>query len=253
MILGIIPARYSSTRFPGKPLALIHNKPMIQRVYEQAIKCESLQQVIVATDDERIESVVKDFGGKVMMTSSQHQSGTARCAEVIQNIDGDFDVVINIQGDEPFIVPGQIELLCACFKNDLSPPGQACQIASLRKRISRSDELFDSNVVKVVTSESGEALYFSRSAIPHHLGVSENYWLSLGVYYKHIGIYGYRKDVLEKLVLLPVNDLEKSESLEQLRWLANGYRIQIAITDDETISIDTPEDLHRAEKFFPEK
>jgi len=247
MILGIIPARYASTRFPGKPLSLIHGKSMIQRVYEQAMKCSSLQHVIVATDDERIESAVKSFGGNAMMTDDNHISGTDRCAEVIQKIAGDFDVVINIQGDEPFIQPSQIELLCSCFKNERT------EIATLIKKISHHDELFNPNLVKVVTGENGLALYFSRSAIPHQRNVSENYWVTNGVFYKHIGIYGYRKEVLEKIVSLPPNELEKAESLEQLRWLANGYHIQTAITDDETISIDTAEDLHRAEKFFQEK
>ncbi|HYV95457.1 MAG TPA: 3-deoxy-manno-octulosonate cytidylyltransferase [Chitinophagales bacterium] len=268
MILGIIPSRYASTRFPGKPLALIHGKPMIQRVYEQAMKCSSLQHVVVATDDERIERAVKDFGGNAMMTADHHQSGTERCSEVIQKIAGDFDVVINIQGDEPFIQPAQIELLCSCFKNgdlsrssrnlsqsnrDLSRLSRETQIATLIKKISHHEELFNSNLVKVVTAENGQAMYFSRSAIPHQRNVSENYWVTNGVFYKHIGIYGYRKDVLEKIVSLPPNDLEKAESLEQLRWLAHGYHIQTAITDDETIAIDTAEDLHRAEKFFPEK
>ena len=247
MILGIIPARYASTRFPGKPLALIHGKPMIQRVYEQAMKCSSLQHIIVATDDERIDSAVKNFGGNVMMTANNHQSGTERCAEVIQEIAGAFDVVINIQGDEPFIQPAQIELLCASFKNP------EIEIATLIKKISHHDELFNPNLVKVVTAENGQALYFSRSAIPHQRNVSENYWVTNGVFYKHIGIYGYRKDVLMRIVSLPANELEKAESLEQLRWLAHGFHIQTAITDDETIAIDTAEDLHHAEKFFPEK
>ena len=247
MILGIIPARYASTRFPGKPLALIHGKPMIQRVYDQALKCASLHHVIVATDDERIESAVKNFRGNVMITSSTHPSGTDRCAEVIKKIAGEFDVVINIQGDEPFIKPDQIELLCSCFKKE------DIQIATLIKKISKQEELFNANTVKVVIAENGKALYFSRSAIPHQRNVSENYWANNGVFYKHIGIYGYRKVVLEKIVLLPVNDLEKAESLEQLRWLAQGYSIQTAVTEDETIAIDTSEDLHHAEKFYSEK
>jgi 3-deoxy-manno-octulosonate cytidylyltransferase (CMP-KDO synthetase) len=155
--------------------------------------------------------------------------------------------VINIQGDEPFIQPQQIELLCSCFKNDKT------EIATLIKKISSHEELFNPNLVKVVTAENGRALYFSRSAIPHQRNVSENYWVTNGVFYKHIGIYGYRREVLEKIIGLPLNELEKAESLEQLRWLANGYHIQTAITDDETIAIDTAEDLHRAEKFSQEK
>lgn len=246
-ILCIIPARYASTRFPGKPLAHIHGKPMIQRVYEQAMKCASLKHVIVATDDERIESVVKGFRGNAVMTSSQHQSGTERCAEVMRKIQDDFDVVINIQGDEPFIKPSHIELLCSCFQKE------GTMIATLIKKISLHEELFNPNLVKAVIAENGEALYFSRSAIPHQRNVSENYWLGNGIFYKHMGIYGYRRDVLEKIVSLPPNELEKAESLEQLRWLAHGYRIQTAVTDDETIAIDTAEDLHRAEKFYQEQ
>ena len=247
MIVAIIPARYASTRFPGKPLALIHGKPMIQRVYEQALICTSLDRIIVATDDERIESTVKKFGGEVMITSDEHQSGTERCAEVISRLNGSYEVVINVQGDEPFIVPEQIEMLCSCFTKN------STQIATLIKHITSTEELFNPNIVKVVTKENGEALYFSRSSIPHHRDVLENYWVSMGIYYKHIGIYGYRSEVLHKIISLPPNELEKAESLEQLRWLANGFRIQTAITDAETIAIDTVEDLHRAEKFHSEK
>ena len=246
-IICIIPARYGSTRFPGKPLAQIHGKPMIQRVYEQAMKCASLQHVIVATDDERILSAVRDFRGNAVMTSSHHPSGTDRCAEAIQKITGDFDVVINIQGDEPFIKPAQIELLCSCFQKE------GTGIATLIKKISLHEELFNPNLVKVVIAENGEALYFSRSAIPHQRNVSQSYWLGNGLFYRHLGIYGYQRNVLEKIVALPLNELEKAESLEQLRWLAHGYRIQTAITDDETIAIDTAEDLHRAEKFYREQ
>jgi len=247
MILAIIPVRYASSRFPGKPLALIHGKPMIQRVHEQAMKCVSLNKVIVATDDERIEAAVNEFGGEVIITSSEHQSGTERCAEVISKVSGHFSVVINIQGDEPFVFPEQVELLCSCFQN------QSTQIATLIKRITRNDELFNPNVVKVVRAENGDALYFSRSSIPHHRDVFADYWVNMGIYYRHLGIYGYRKEVLEAIVKLPMNELEKAESLEQLRWLTNGFRIQTAITDLETISIDTAEDLQRAEKFHHEK
>lgn len=247
MFIGIIPAHYASSRFPGKPLALIHGKPMIQRVYEQAKKCASLNHIVIATDDERIEAVVKNFGGNVVLTSDAHDTGTERCAEAIAKIAADFNVVVNIQGDEPFIMPQQIELVCNCFSKNET------QIATLRKQITKNEELFNSNVVKVVVNEKEEAMYFSRSAIPNIRGAMENYWQNLGVFYKHIGIYGYRKEVLEKIVKLPHNALEKAESLEQLRWLANGYTIQTSITDDETIAIDTAEDLHRAEKFYQEK
>jgi len=241
--IAIIPARYSSTRFPGKPLALIHGKPMIQRVYEQVMK-SSVKKVVVATDDARIEQAVKEFGGEAVMTSQHHQSGTERCAEAIAKIKDDFDAVINVQGDEPFIKSSQIDLVCECFKNS------SVKIATLIKKISRNEELFNPNIVKVVVDVNHSALFFSRSPIPHFRSALENYWLNLGTYYKHIGIYGYERKTLEEIVKLPVHDLEKAESLEQLRWLANGFRIQTAETDEETISIDTPEDLQHAEKFY---
>lgn len=245
-ILAIIPARYASTRFPGKPLALIRGKTMIQRVYEQVTKCHQVDDVLVATDDERITNLVKGFGGKVMMTASSHQSGTDRCAEVVKNMIGEYDVVINVQGDEPFILPEQVTLLCNCFANE------SIEIATLIKRITKREELFNVNVVKVVLNEKNEAMYFSRSAIPHMRGVSEDYWINMANYYKHIGIYGYRTEVLTKIVDLPLNALEKAESLEQLRWLSNGFKIQTAITDTETISVDTIEDLEHARKFLHE-
>ncbi|MEO5675408.1 MAG: 3-deoxy-manno-octulosonate cytidylyltransferase [Chitinophagales bacterium] len=243
-ILGIIPARYASTRFPGKPLALIHGKPMIQHVHVQALKCSLLRRVIIATDDQRIYDAVKDFGGEVILTSKNHQSGTDRCSEVVKVIQEEYDVVINIQGDEPFIKPEQIDLLCSCFKSD------SVQIATLVKRILTEAELSNVNVVKVVMAENGRALYFSRSVIPYQRNVSKNLRVFDGKFYKHIGLYGYRKDILQKIAELPINDLEKAESLEQLRWLANGFQIQTAITEAETISIDTMEDLSTGENFF---
>lgn len=242
--IAIIPARYSSTRFPGKPLALIHGKPMIQRVYQQAKQCPQLTQVVVATDDERIEQCVKNFGGQVVMTSDQHQSGTERCAEAASLIDGSFTHVINVQGDEPFIQNSQIELLCNALKSSRT------RIATLIKKISRKEELFNPNVVKVTTDAAGRALYFSRSPIPHFRNAAENDWVQLSNYYKHIGIYGYEKSTLNEIVKLPSSELEKAEALEQLRWLVNGYAIQTALTDEETISIDTPEDLIQAEKIY---
>lgn len=245
-ILAIIPARYASTRFPGKPLAQIQGKSMIQRVYEQVKKSRSVDEVMVATDDERIKSMVKEFGGKVMMTSANHSSGTDRCAEVVENMIGDFEVVINIQGDEPFILPEQIDLIGNCFSKS------HIEIATLIKRITRREELFNANTVKVVINEKHEALYFSRSAIPHLRGVSEDYWPGMGIYYKHVGIYGYRAEILKSLVKLPMSALEKAESLEQLRWLANGYHIQTAETDLDTIAVDTIEDLEHARKFLHE-
>ncbi|MBA2423670.1 MAG: 3-deoxy-manno-octulosonate cytidylyltransferase [Chitinophagales bacterium] len=245
-ILAIIPARYSSVRFPGKPLADINGKPMVQRVYEQVKKCSSIKDIVVATDDERIINAVNSIGGKAVLTLPDHQSGTDRCAEVIQRHKENFDVIINVQGDEPFIAPDQIELIASCFKN------QEIQIATLIKRITQSPELFDSSKVKVVINEKEEAMYFSRFPIPFLRGVSEELWLENSVYYKHIGIYGYRTEVLSQIVKLPVHLLEKAESLEQLRWLANGYRIQTALTELESISVDTIEDLNAARKFLNE-
>ncbi|MBK6481633.1 MAG: 3-deoxy-manno-octulosonate cytidylyltransferase [Chitinophagaceae bacterium] len=243
-ILAVIPARYASTRFPGKPLAIIQGKSMIQRVYEQAQKCKALNAVVVATDDLRIEQAVKQFNGRVVMTSGTHQSGTERCAEVAADIEDDFDVVINVQGDEPFIQPGQIALLANCFMQETT------DIATLVKRITAASELSNPNTVKVVLDEKRKALYFSRSAIPYQRNIPVEQWLNSGMYYKHIGIYGYRKNALEEIVKLPPNELEQAESLEQLRWLANGYRIQTAITELETISVDTPEDLIRVNQFI---
>lgn len=242
--IAIIPARYSSTRFPGKPLALIHGKPMIQRVYEQVMKSRKVSNVVVATDDLRIEQAVKNFGGHVVMTSGEHQSGTERCAEAIAQLPGSIDYVINVQGDEPFIQSSQIDLLCTVFD---SPE---VKIATLVKKISRSNELFNPNVVKAVINNAGQAMYFSRSPIPHHRNAMENYWVNLGNYYKHIGMYGYEKNTLTEIVTMPLNELEKAESLEQLRWLANGIPIHTTLTEEETISIDTPEDLQQAEKFY---
>jgi 3-deoxy-manno-octulosonate cytidylyltransferase (CMP-KDO synthetase) len=243
-ILAVIPARYASTRFPGKPLTIIKGKSMIQRVYEQAQKCKALNAVVVATDDLRIEQAVKQFNGRVVMTSESHQSGTERCAEVAANIEDDFDVVINVQGDEPFIQPGQIALLANCFMQETT------DIATLVKQISLETELANPNTVKVVLDEHGKALYFSRSTIPYQRNIPLEQWLTGGIFYKHIGIYGYRKNVLQEIVKLPPNNLEQAESLEQLRWLANGYRIQTAITELETISVDTPEDLIRVNQFI---
>jgi 3-deoxy-manno-octulosonate cytidylyltransferase (CMP-KDO synthetase) len=243
-ILAVIPARYASTRFPGKPLAIIKGKSMIQRVYEQAQKCKALNDVVVATDDLRIEQAVKQFNGRVVMTSDSHQSGTERCAEVAANIEDDFDVVINVQGDEPFIQPGQIALLANCFMQETT------DIATLVKRITAESELSNPNTVKVVLDEKQKALYFSRSTIPYQRNFPVDQWLNSGLYYKHIGIYGYRINILQEIVKLPPNNLEQAESLEQLRWLANGYRIQTAITELETISVDTPEDLIRVNQFI---
>lgn len=236
-ILGIIPARYESSRFPGKPLVDIMGKSMIQRVYEQANKAASLNKVIIATDDSRIVDHINEWGGNVMMTSSEHASGTDRCQEVLSAQDEDFDIVVNIQGDEPFIDPSQIEKVTECFTN------QETQISSLAKKISAKEELFNPNSVKVVIGENGKALYFSRAVIPFLRAVEEKDYLTKGVFYKHLGIYAYRASVLNEICRLPQSILEKAESLEQLRWLSAGYKIAMGITEIEGISVDTPEDL----------
>lgn len=237
-ILGIIPARYASTRFPGKPLVDIAGKSMIQRVYEQAKKCIHLSEVIVATDDDRIFEHVDDFGGKAIMTSSNHQSGTDRCAEVAEKYP-EYDVIINIQGDEPYIDPEQITKLISCF-NDAGT-----QIATLIKKVSTNEELHNTNSPKVIINKSSEAIYFSRSPLPHIRGQEPQNWLQHFTYFKHIGIYGYRADILQQITKLPVSSLEKAESLEQLRWMENGYKIKVAETELETYAIDTPEDLEK--------
>lgn len=240
--IGIIPARYASTRFPGKPLADMKGKPMIQRVYEQ-VK-EVLDMVCVATDDHRIEAAVKAFGGKVVMTSDQHKSGTDRCYEAFTQIGSGYDIIINIQGDEPFIHPEQIETLKSCFTD------ASVDIATLVKPFQADadfeSELFNSNTPKVVFNKNQEAMYFSRSIIPYIRGKEYTEWLASHTFYKHIGLYAYRADVLKAITLLPQSPLELAESLEQLRWLENGYKIKVGITHRETIGIDTPEDMEKA-------
>jgi 3-deoxy-manno-octulosonate cytidylyltransferase (CMP-KDO synthetase) len=239
-ILGIIPARYASTRFPGKPLVDIAGKSMIQRVYEQAKKCTHLTEVIAATDDDRIFKHVTDFGGVAVMTSSDHQSGTDRCAEVAQK-HPTYDVIINIQGDEPYIDPEQITKLISCFNNT------GTQIATLIKEILTEQELHNTNSPKVIINKHSEAIYFSRSPLPHIRGQEPQHWLQHFTYFKHIGIYGYRADILQQITKLPVSPLEKAESLEQLRWIENSYKIKVAETELETYAIDTPEDLNNLE------
>ncbi len=238
-ILGIIPARYGSTRFPGKPLIDIGGKSMIQRVYEQSLKSTSLKKIIVATDDERIAEHVLNFGGEVSITSSTHQSGTDRCAEVLHNEKGEFDIVINIQGDEPFINPAQIDLLAVCF-DDIE-----IQIATLIKKIVLEEDIRNPNIVKAIRNFKNEAIYFSRSPIPYRRNPEAEI-----SYFKHIGIYGYRSDVLREITKLPIGNLEKAESLEQLRWVENGYRIGVKETIIESLSIDTPDDLKHVEKYL---
>ncbi|MCX7986894.1 MAG: 3-deoxy-manno-octulosonate cytidylyltransferase [Bacteroidales bacterium] len=244
--IGIIPARYASTRFPGKPLVEIKGKSMIQRVYEQA--CKALEYVVVATDDERIYNHVESFGGKVVMTSDQHRSGTDRCAEAIRKVQPDypstpFDVVINIQGDEPFIQPEQLRLLKSCFDEDIS-------IATLAKPIESAEELFNPNVVKVIINRNNRAIYFSRAVIPYQRNEEQQTWLQKYCYLKHIGIYAYRVPVLKEITQLPPSSLECAESLEQNRWIENEYSIYVQHTNMETVAIDTPEDLEKVQLMF---
>jgi 3-deoxy-manno-octulosonate cytidylyltransferase (CMP-KDO synthetase) len=240
-ILGIIPARYASTRFPGKPLISIAGKSMIQRVWERCGTAECLSKLVVATDDVRIESEVKKFGGKVLMTSTDHPTGTDRCREALEQAESifgeTFDAVINIQGDEPFVHPEHIRLVASCFAS------AETQLATLAKKISRTEDLFNPNIIKVVCTLGQEALYFSRSPIPYLRGKENGQWVSEGKYMKHIGIYGYRTDVLKRITEMPPSHLETSESLEQLRWLENGLRIQVRETDLESRSVDSPADL----------
>lgn len=240
--IGIIPARYASTRFPGKPLALLGGKPVIQRVYEQVAPL--LSATYVATDDDRIYEAVTQFGGQAIMTASTHKSGTDRIEEAMQKIGGDYDVVVNIQGDEPFVRREQIEALCACFSDPTT------QIATLGKPFESIEATDNPNSPKIVTDNNGFALYFSRSIIPFVRGKEKQDWLQAYPFLKHLGLYAYRRKVLSEITRLPQSSLEIAESLEQLRWLQNGYRIRVAITEQETVGIDTPEDLERAEKFL---
>jgi len=238
--LGVIPARYGSTRFPGKPLVQIDGKSMIRRVYEQASGSAGLSRVVVATDDDRICSHVRDFGGEAIMTSTHHRSGTERIGEVLEILElsgEEYPVVVNIQGDEPMLDPGQIDRLIQCFRKPET------QIGTLVMKIIRDNELLNPNVVKVVMDQQQNALYFSRATIPHLRDIPAEEWLLHGIHYKHIGLYAYRTDVLKQIVKLPAGSLETVESLEQLRWLENGFRISVVITEHESIAIDTPEDL----------
>jgi 3-deoxy-manno-octulosonate cytidylyltransferase (CMP-KDO synthetase) len=241
-ILGIIPARFASTRFAGKPLAEISGKSMIRRVFEQAQK-SSLKHIVVATDDARIFEHVVAFGGKAVMTSPQHASGTDRCREALDLQWENFDYVINIQGDEPFIAPAQIDLLSSLLDGSV-------ELATLMKSIDNEYDLFNPNVVKIITTAQGNAIYFSRAAIPFQRSHPPSEWHTHHSYFKHIGMYAYRSDTLHAISRLPISSLEKSESLEQLRWIENGFRIKVATTQQETIGVDTPEDLQKAETYL---
>ena len=243
--LAIIPARYASTRFPGKPLARLGGKPVIQRVYEQVAGV--LDDAVVATDDERIRDAVRAFGGRVEMTSPAHRSGTDRCWEAYCKQGREYDVVVNVQGDEPFIRPSQLEAVKRCFDDP------ATDIATLVKPFTEADGLAaleNPNSPKVVLDAQSRAIYFSRSVIPYLRGVPREEWLARHTFYKHIGLYAFRTDVLRAVTALPQSPLELAESLEQLRWLENGYKIGVGISEVETIGIDTPEDLEKAERFL---
>lgn len=240
-IVGIIPARYASTRFPAKPLADIAGQTMIEWVYSQAKKSSQLDRVIVATDNQKIHDHVKSKGGEVCMTSENHVSGTDRCAEALASTGEQFDYVINIQGDEPFIDPRQIDLLASLLDGE-------AELATLIKKITDADALHNSNIVKVIRNAKNEAIYFSRSPLPHLRNVPKEKWFEQQDYFKHIGMYGYRSDILGEITQLAPSTLELAESLEQLRWIENGYKIKLAETDIESMGIDTPEDLERAVK-----
>jgi 3-deoxy-manno-octulosonate cytidylyltransferase (CMP-KDO synthetase) len=234
-IIGVIPARYHSTRFPGKPLAMILGKSMIRRVYEQAMKANCLSGVTVATDDDRIFSHVTGFGGKAVMTSPNHKSGTERCGEVLEKHgSAPVDAVINIQGDEPFIDPGQIDKVGSLLK------GPDTEIATLARMIETEEEIHDPNTVKVVINEKQNALYFSRAPIPYVRSAGPDQWKNQKFHYKHIGIYGYKANVLREILKLPESYTEKAESLEQLRWLSGGYEIRVGITSSNSNAVDHP-------------
>jgi 3-deoxy-manno-octulosonate cytidylyltransferase (CMP-KDO synthetase) len=238
MILGVIPARYDSSRFPGKPLADILGKSMIQRVYEQAKKSSKLQDVVVATDDDSIFKHVKSFGGNAVMTERNHPSGTDRCFEAFKKSGKDCTYIINIQGDEPFIDPSQIDLLASVCD------GQT-ELATLMIPVDSHEVLFDTGEVKITLNNKHEALYFSREVIPHIKGVDKKDWHKHFPYYRHVGMYAYRADVLKEITRLAPSSLEKAESLEQLRWLENGFKIKLAVTDFDSHCVDTPEDIEK--------
>lgn len=246
--LALIPARYASSRFPGKPLAEIDGKPMIQRVYERTRQV--FDACWVATDDQRIEQAVKAFGGQVVMTSDAHRSGTDRCAEALDKVEtltGEpYDVVVNVQGDEPFIACEHLTTIRSLFDRPDT------QIATLVKRFGADEDIFNPNSPKVVVSAAGEALYFSRSVIPYIRNAAREEWPQSHPFYKHIGLYAYRAETLRAITRLPQGTLEKAESLEQLRWLENGYRIAVGLTEAETVAVDTPEDLQRAIELLSE-
>lgn len=243
--IGIIPARYASTRFPGKPLALLDGKPVIQHVYEKV--AAALEAAYVATDDARIYDVVKSFGGQAVMTRTDHKSGTDRIEEAIEKIGGNWDVIVNVQGDEPFVAKSQLDTICHCFDDPTT------QIATLGKPFTDMASVANPNSPKIVVDNQGFAMYFSRSIIPFVRGKEQSEWLLHYPFLKHLGIYAYRREVLQQVTQLPQSSLEIAESLEQLRWLQNGFKIKVGTTDVETVGIDTPDDLKRAEAFLKEQ
>ncbi len=243
-ILGIIPARYASTRLPAKPLVMIKGKSMIQRVYEQAMKSQLLSKVIVATDHPEIYSHVRSFGGLVNMTREDHASGTDRCYEALSLQEEQYEYVINVQGDEPFIKPEQIDLLAQALDG-------RTEIATLVKAVVDLEELANPSEAKVVINQNGEAMYFSRSVIPYVNKLPQDQWLTKHTFFKHVGMYAYRCDILKAISALKVSELEKAESLEQLRWLENGFRVTVVETQTETFAIDTPADLDKAIQMIP--
>jgi 3-deoxy-manno-octulosonate cytidylyltransferase (CMP-KDO synthetase) len=239
MIVGIIPARYASSRFPGKPLVLIQGKSMLERVYEQASKSKVLHKVVVATDDSRIYEHVQSFGGQVVLTAANHPSGTDRCWDAVQQLPDKYSYIINIQGDEPFIDPTQIDELATALQDETT------QLATQMIAVNSHEMLFDEGEVKIVLNNNNEALYFSRSVIPHVKNVAKENWHLHHPYFRHVGLYAYRYDILEQITKLPVSTLEKAESLEQLRWIENGYSIKCITTNFESHCIDTPEDIDK--------
>ncbi len=244
MIVGIIPSRYASSRFPGKPLVDLGGKTMIQRVYEQALASRYLNKVIVATDDKRIFDHVQSFGGEAVMTSADHPSGTDRCREALQNLNDQYKYIINIQGDEPLINPAQIDELASLLKDE------SIELATQMIRVKTYQELADLKEVKIVLNTKNEALYFSRQPIPFIKDVEESRWHLHHSYFRHVGMYAYRSDILDKITKLPVSPLEKAESLEQLRWVENGFTIKCVITGFESICVDTPGDAERVRKLL---
>lgn len=240
--VGIIPARYASTRFPGKPLALLGGKYVIQHVYETV--SQTLGEAYVATDDNRIYNAVLEFGGKAVMTRTDHKSGTDRIMEAADKLGTDADVIVNVQGDEPFVQPSQIQALCHCFDEE------STQIATIGKPFADMEQVRNQNSPKIVVDMRGYAMYFSRSIIPFVRGVEPQKWIGAFPFLKHLGLYAYRLNVLKQITRLPQSPLEKAESLEQLRWLQYGYRVKVGLTNVETVGIDTPEDLERAEAII---